>query len=101
MVNHRTDTVSTCEGSGARVGAWRHWLVEIFHLPSVDTSRDDGPVRDDDAVTGQDDAVGLGDLDIPEMAASAPACAGHDLLAGRERDRQELTAREVPGCPRG
>jgi RNA polymerase sigma-70 factor (sigma-E family) len=55
------------------------WLVETFHLPSVDTSRDDDPVRDENAVAGQDDAVGLGDLDIPEMAAPAPACAGHDL----------------------
>lgn len=55
------------------------WLVETFHLPSVDTGQDDAPVQDDDAVTGQDDAVGLGDLDIPEMAASAAACAGKDL----------------------
>jgi RNA polymerase sigma-70 factor (sigma-E family) len=55
------------------------WLVETFHLPSVDTSRDDGPVRDEDAVTRQDDAVGLGDLDLPEMAAPAAACAGNDL----------------------
>ncbi len=58
------------------------WLVETFHLPTVDTSRDDDdPVQDDDAVAGQDDAVGLGDLDIPEMAASAAACAGQDLPA--------------------
>jgi hypothetical protein len=55
------------------------WLVETFHLPSVDTGRDDGPVQDEDAVTGQDDAVGLGDLDIPEMAPSATPCAGQDL----------------------
>jgi hypothetical protein len=60
-------------------GPAHRWLVETFHLPSVDTSRDDGPVRDGDAVTGQDDAVGLGDLDIPEMPASAAACAGQDL----------------------
>ena len=55
------------------------WLVETFHLPSVDTSRDDGLVQDEDAVARQDDAVGLGDLDIPEMAAPAAACAGNDL----------------------
>lgn len=55
------------------------WLAETFGLPSVDTDRDDAPVRDEDAVTGQDDAVGLGDLDIPEMAAAAPGCAGQDL----------------------
>ncbi|WP_454852804.1 SigE family RNA polymerase sigma factor [Promicromonospora soli] len=55
------------------------WLVETFHLPSVNISRDDGLVQDEDAVTGQDDAVGLGDVDIPEMAASAPACTGRDL----------------------
>ncbi len=53
------------------------WLVETFGLPVVDTDRDDdGAVRDDDAVTGQDAAVGLGDLDIPEMAAVASDCAG-------------------------
>ncbi|PUB23452.1 RNA polymerase sigma-70 factor (sigma-E family) [Promicromonospora sp. AC04] len=64
----------------AVTGPAHRWLVETFRLPSVDTSRDDGPVRDDDAVTGQDDAVGLGDLAIPEMAVSdAAACAGHDL----------------------
>lgn len=57
------------------------WLVETFHLPSVDTSRDDGLVEDDDAVAGQDDAVGLGDLDIPEMAASAAACTDQGLAA--------------------
>lgn len=55
------------------------WLVETFHLPSVNTTRDDGPVPDEDPVTRQDDAVGLGDLDIPEMAASAAACTGPDL----------------------
>ncbi|MFE7508539.1 SigE family RNA polymerase sigma factor [Promicromonospora sp. NPDC057488] len=55
------------------------WLVETFGLPSVDADRDDAPVRDEDAVTGQDDAVGLGDLDIPEMAAAVPGCAGQDL----------------------
>ncbi|MBE1875978.1 SigE family RNA polymerase sigma factor [Myceligenerans pegani] len=55
------------------------WLVETFRLPSVDTSRTDGPVPDEDAVAGQDDAVGLGDLDIPEMAVPAAACAGPDL----------------------
>ncbi|GHH67731.1 SigE family RNA polymerase sigma factor [Promicromonospora soli] len=60
-------------------GPAHRWLVETFHLPSVDTSRDDGPVRDEDAVTRQDDAVGLGDLDIPEMAALAAPCAGNDL----------------------
>lgn len=57
------------------------WLVETFHLPSVDTGRDDGPVQDDGAVDGEDDAVGLGDLDIPEMAASAAACTGRGLAA--------------------
>jgi RNA polymerase sigma-70 factor (sigma-E family) len=57
------------------------WLVETFHLPSVDSSRDDDPVQDEDAVTGQDDAVGLGDLDIPEMAAPAAACTGQGLAA--------------------
>lgn len=57
------------------------WLVETFHLTSnnSDTSRDDALVRDEDLVSGQDDAVGLGDLDIPEMATSAPACGGNDL----------------------
>lgn len=55
------------------------WLVETFHLPSVDASRDDGLVEDEDLVAKQDDAVGLGDLDIPEMAVPAVACAGGDL----------------------
>jgi RNA polymerase sigma-70 factor (sigma-E family) len=57
------------------------WLVETFHLPSNDSDirRDDAVVQDEDLVAGQDDAVGLGDLDIPEMAASAAACAGKDL----------------------
>jgi RNA polymerase sigma-70 factor (sigma-E family) len=54
------------------------WLVETFHLP-VDTSRDDSLVRDEDAVARQDDAVGLGDLDIPQMAAPAATCAGNGL----------------------
>lgn len=63
----------------AVTGPAHRWLVETFHLPAVDTSRDDAPVQDEDVVTRQDDAVGLGDLDIPEMAASVPACAGKDL----------------------
>ncbi|MFJ3404456.1 SigE family RNA polymerase sigma factor [Promicromonospora sp. NPDC090134] len=65
----------------AVTGPAHRWLVETFHLPAIDTTRDDAPVRDEDAVAGQDDAVGLGDLDIPEMPATAPACAGHDLPA--------------------
>lgn len=63
----------------AVTGPAHRWLVETFRLPVVDTDgdtdRDDAPVRDDNAVTGQDDAVGLGDLDLPEMAAPAPDCA--------------------------
>ncbi|MGW2093633.1 SigE family RNA polymerase sigma factor [Promicromonospora sukumoe] len=63
----------------AVTGPAHRWLVETFRLPAVDTDgdtdRDDAPVRDDNAVTGQDDAVGLGDLDLPEMAAPAPDCA--------------------------
>lgn len=62
----------------AVTGPAHRWWVETFRLPPVD-GRDDGPVRDEDAVAGQDDAVGLGDLDIPGMAAPAAACGGHDL----------------------
>ena len=61
-------------------GPAHRWLVETFRLPVVDTDgdteREDGPVRDENAVTGQDDAVGLADLDVPEMPAPAPDCAG-------------------------
>jgi RNA polymerase sigma-70 factor (sigma-E family) len=57
------------------------WLVETFHLPSInpDAERDDDLVQDEDLVAGQDDAVGLGDLDIPEMVTSSATCAGKDL----------------------
>ncbi|MFD7025348.1 SigE family RNA polymerase sigma factor [Promicromonospora sukumoe] len=61
-------------------GPAHRWLVETFRLPAVDADRDadrdTAPVRDENAVTGQDDAVGLGDLDLPEMPAPAPDCAG-------------------------
>ncbi|MFI8524011.1 SigE family RNA polymerase sigma factor [Promicromonospora sukumoe] len=59
-------------------GPAHRWLVETFRLPAVDTDgdTDTAPVRDDNAVTGQDDAVGLGDLVLPEMPAPAPDCAG-------------------------
>ncbi|GAA2227453.1 hypothetical protein GCM10010413_23840 [Promicromonospora sukumoe] len=59
-------------------GPAHRWLVETFRLPAVDTDgdTDTAPVRDENAVTGQDDAVGLGDLDLPEMPAPAPDCAG-------------------------
>ncbi|WP_369373912.1 SigE family RNA polymerase sigma factor [Promicromonospora sp. Populi] len=63
----------------AVAGPAHRWLVETFHLPSDETSRDDGPVQDDDAMTGQDAAVGLGDIDIPEMALPTDPCVGQDL----------------------
>ncbi|MFD6445370.1 SigE family RNA polymerase sigma factor [Promicromonospora sp. NPDC060204] len=65
----------------AVAGPAHRWLVETFRLPAVDSDRDDGPVRDARAVTGKDDAVGLGDVDIPAMAAAAPSCTGQDLPA--------------------
>lgn len=63
----------------AVTGPAHRWLVETFRLPAVDVS-DEGPVRDENPVSRQDDAVGLGDLDIPGAPpADAAACAGKNL----------------------
>lgn len=62
----------------AVTGPAHRWLVATFSVP-VDTEAE-GPVRDVSAVTAPDDAVGLGDVDVPAAAAlPADTCAGTDV----------------------